>query len=687
MRTCLIPCVFLFSSFAVAQNSPIDSLRDKLNGRLPDSTRLEVLDKIIENTSDIQLIAKYSKEMDSLSRKHIDPERNSTGSLVPAFYLHYFAIARNNLAFIEENNGNVGEARNLYQQALKIFEDIDELEGRAMVLNNLGYLSKVQGQLVEAFDYYSQCIELRNELGDTKGLAIAQNNLGMIYLTTGNTTSALKFFRDALVNNQKTGNLAGEFNALNNISGVYYQLGEYDIYLSYSKQAFICAEKSSKPAIIARALDRVGQAYRLTENYQASLESYTRALSLARENNMKKQEGLALEGIGLVYEAMGELDKALAYVLEALKIQEALINKMDIARASESVAAIYEKKGSIDHARKYFHEALRLCQSIQDLRGIELSTAGLFRIYKSSGNPGKALEMYELYTRAKDSLRNDDARKEALKSQYKFEFQLRARQDSIKSVSDSIQHLQEKKLLAAQLSQEKFKRFAWGSIGLLIIVVAGFVFYRYRLSQRLKEMNLRNRIASDLHDEVGSAITSISMFAGMARTKPTEEMNAIVSEIENTSRQTLDSMADIVWSIAPANDNFGVALLRMEQFGKNILTAAGIEFTFDIAPGVDKAPVNMIERKNIYLIFKEAINNAAKYSNAKHVEASIDKWNVGLVMKVQDDGRGFDQTVVGSGNGLRNMKHRADEIKASLKVNTHIDRGTTIVLELNRRLS
>lgn len=685
MRVCVLICIILSSRFVLSQNPVIDSLKNGLSRNLNDSTRLALFDRIIENTSDVQLIAQYSKQMDSLIRMHIDTESTPLQLPETKVYWHYFAIVQNNLAFLEESQGSAAGARNLYKQALKIFEDIGEREGEAMVLNNLGYLSKTQGRLVEAFDYYNRCIVARNEIGDNRGLAIAQNNLGLVYLTTGNTTKALKYFREALLNNQKAGSSAGEFTSLNNLSGVYYQLGEYDIYLSYSKQAFACAEKSSRPEVIARALDRVGQAYRLTKNYPAALENYTKALTVARKNNLKKQEGLALEGIGLVHEATGELDKALAYVLEALKIRETLINKMDIARASESAAAIYEKKGSAIEARNYFLKALRLSQAAHDLRGIELSASGLFRVYKRGGNAGKALEMYELYTWAKDSLRNDNARNEALKSQYKFEFQLVARQDSIKSVNDSILHLQEKRLLAAQLAQEKSQRFAWALIGLLIIGFAAFVFYRYRLRQRLREMKLRNRIASDLHDEVGSSITSISMFAGMARTKPVEEISSIVGEIENTSRQTLDSMADIVWSIEPANDNFGVALQRMERFGMNILAAAGIEFAFDVANGVDKAPVNMVERKNIYLIFKEAVNNAAKYSQAKQVTISINKLNKGLVMEVSDDGKGFDLSATRTGNGMRNMKRRADEISASLKVITHNGQGTKIRLELSKK--
>jgi signal transduction histidine kinase len=159
------------------------------------------------------------------------------------------------------------------------------------------------------------------------------------------------------------------------------------------------------------------------------------------------------------------------------------------------------------------------------------------------------------------------------------------------------------------------------------------------------------------------------------------ESDEIVAKIENTSRETVDNMSDIVWSIEPANDRFDNVLRKMTYFGEQLMGSLGIEFTFNYEPGIEKTTFDMARRKNIYLIYKEAINNAAKYSAAKNVQARL--WKEGRLysMEIKDDGKGFDITSNPMGNGLRNMKRRAEEMGGTLTIESS-DKGTTITLKV-----
>ncbi len=212
-----------------------------------------------------------------------------------------------------------------------------------------------------------------------------------------------------------------------------------------------------------------------------------------------------------------------------------------------------------------------------------------------------------------------------------------------------------------------------------LILLGIYLLYRYQLNRRLELFSMRNQIASDLHDEVGSAISSISLAAGMARAKKGEEVTEIVSQIEATSRETMDNMADIVWSIEPSNDSFAQMAQRMKQFGTTLLGMAGIELYFE-APEALKAELNMIQRKNVYLIFKEAINNAAKYSRAKNVRVVLSSSHRSFQMMISDDGVGFDLHRPHTGHGLRNIQRRAREIAAHLHMESDRARGTSFVL-------
>jgi len=146
----------------------------------------------------------------------------------------------------------------------------------------------------------------------------------------------------------------------------------------------------------------------------------------------------------------------------------------------------------------------------------------------------------------------------------------------------------------------------------------------------------------------------------------------------------LESMADIVWTINPANDNFEKVILRMRSFAYELLGAKKIDFEFDSDESIDQMKLPMEVRKNLYLIFKEATNNIVKYSEANRASFAISSSKDTLTMLIRDNGKGFelDKQAIGIGNGLKNMKNRAVEIGAKFLIESELGKGTTIQLLL-----
>jgi signal transduction histidine kinase len=143
----------------------------------------------------------------------------------------------------------------------------------------------------------------------------------------------------------------------------------------------------------------------------------------------------------------------------------------------------------------------------------------------------------------------------------------------------------------------------------------------------------------------------------------------------------MENMSDIVWSIQPRNDHFLHVLEKMKHFGESVTGSVNASFQFDFAAGVEKTSLNMEQRKNIYLIYKEAINNAAKYAKAGRVEVYFKKQGKELVMTVKDDGIGMNADTIPAGNGLQSMKQRALELNGSLEIGTAPGQGTRIRLQ------
>jgi signal transduction histidine kinase len=228
-----------------------------------------------------------------------------------------------------------------------------------------------------------------------------------------------------------------------------------------------------------------------------------------------------------------------------------------------------------------------------------------------------------------------------------------------------------------------FTQTAW-FYGLAVLAIAG-VFYglhRFRLRQLLRTEQIRSEISKNLHDEVGSALTNISLGSLLAQKQLTKEgpVNHILERIYQDSQEASASMREIVWSINPKIDTIGEAFPRMVHYASELLEAKNIELWVEMPSAIEQVRLSMQQRRDIYLVFKEAVNNLAKYSNATKATIKFQLPGNTLVMIISDNGTGFDTTVSYNSNGLRNMRERAQTHQWQLLIESGTGAGTTITL-------
>jgi signal transduction histidine kinase len=166
-----------------------------------------------------------------------------------------------------------------------------------------------------------------------------------------------------------------------------------------------------------------------------------------------------------------------------------------------------------------------------------------------------------------------------------------------------------------------------------------------RISKYLTEEKLRGKIARDLHDNMGSALSSISVYGQIAKLynqqQRKEDLEQTLNKINETSSEMINEMNDIVWAINPRNDNMDAILQRMESFAKPLLASKNISFNFQYYAGILNFHLEVTKRKNFFLIFKEAINNAVKYADCKHVSVRIEHSGNHFCMTISDNGKRF----------------------------------------------
>lgn len=221
-------------------------------------------------------------------------------------------------------------------------------------------------------------------------------------------------------------------------------------------------------------------------------------------------------------------------------------------------------------------------------------------------------------------------------------------------------------------------RFRLAAGGSILLLAYGLV--RLRLAKLIAVERLRVRIASDLHDDIGATLTKISLHSELIQDGAcSPEVLASLRKIGAMSRELVTTMSDIVWSIDARNDTAGNLIDRMRDFANSVCSPRQIEVQFE-AGGIDpnkRLPADV--RQDLYLIFKEAVNNAAKYAEASQLAIKLQNSNGRLKMNIEDDGKGFSAAPRQTGHGLRNMQMRADRLGAKLDVK--MKGGVTVVLD------
>lgn len=218
--------------------------------------------------------------------------------------------------------------------------------------------------------------------------------------------------------------------------------------------------------------------------------------------------------------------------------------------------------------------------------------------------------------------------------------------------------------------------------GLFTIFGIGIIVARLRFWHLLEIERIRLNIARDLHDEMGSNLSSISVDSQqlMLQNKKDSKGFELASDIFKTTNETIESIRDIIWFINPKNDGGDNLLFKMREKAATML--AGIKWTFEVTEGLRLDSVRLEVRRNIYLIYKETLTNVIRHSEADTCNIIIDKNLNTLQLSICDNGIGFDISENKHQGGLTNIFYRAEKINAEVNISGNKDRGTCMILKI-----
>lgn len=225
--------------------------------------------------------------------------------------------------------------------------------------------------------------------------------------------------------------------------------------------------------------------------------------------------------------------------------------------------------------------------------------------------------------------------------------------------------------LAMDLDAPLMRRPWFLAIAALLLCATAYWLYSYRVAHLLAMERLRTRIATDLHDDIGSSLTQISVLTEIGGRDASRN---VLGEVAVISRDMVDEMSDIVWAASPRHDRFDSIVHRMRRFAEDAM--ADGELVFDASQLPPDLPLPLELRRPLYLVFKEAVNNVARHSRATRMAVRIAVRDSTIELAVEDNGSGFDAGADANGEGLASIRRRVKEVSGSVAWHTAPGQGT-----------
>ena len=424
-----------------------------------------------------------------------------------------------------------------------------------------------------------------------------------------------------------------------------------------------------------------------TKDTVAEEKNYRIALDLATKINSKSSILICYNNLAQVYQAWKMYDSSALYIQKALDLTKKVGNKDDEIRLLRTLAKNYFDQKNYTKAQAIINGFVKdttganLPLNLQrNILSLQYDVLMGLKKYKEANN------VIEKYLEIDAIIVTNEKNAQMLELDEKLK-----KSEQTKQLLEQENQLTKQRSTIANLL---------GGIGITTALGLGF-FYFQRLKteakkkellnlqreQELKatkaklegQLNERIRIAKEIHDDLGSSMTSISLLSEVLKKKIDTNIYPEINRISYASSEMVDKMNEIIWTLNIGNDNVQSLVAYIRKFATNFLDDAQLMLSFEAENLPLEKEIDGSVRRNIYLCVKESMNNIVKHAKAHKIEVKIDSNTEGLKINIKDDGKGIDtQHISILGNGLKNMQKRMHDVGGKFSI--HNNNGTEITL-------
>ncbi|MES2847849.1 MAG: tetratricopeptide repeat protein [Bacteroidota bacterium] len=547
-----------------------------------------------------------------------------------------------------------------------------------------------KGEYELSLPAFEKCLAAAKQSSDRPSQIIIFDYIGHVYSQTGKIANALQSYQQSATIADDIDNKKATARALINIGALYEEQKDYKKALENYSKAESIAVIMYDSSVIADCANNKGVIYeQYLTKYPEAIAEYKKALDIYSKMKDQPHLGITYNNLGIVYKYQGNYDKAIEYYKKSMQIGEATGNQFLIAANMTNIGNVYAMQKKYAEAVTYNTSGLEIALKIKAMNVAVEAAGSLAEDYAGMKNFEKAYEWKQKFSQYSDSLFNSERTKQVAELESKYETAKKEKEIILLKDKQQINELNISKQ-SILLQKRNYQFAAIGGAILLLGIIAFLLYSRQQLKQKQQrekaiaeaENKERRRISREMHDDIGAGLTQITLMSEHAQTHQQPTFINDLAAIAVTSRKLISNMGEIVWSLNPENSNTGMLFSYLREQLNNLLEYSGINYNITFPETGLDIKLGNEQKRNILLATKEIVHNAVKYSHAKNISIKAAFNTRVLTFTIEDDGCGFDALTTHSGNGIKNIKQRVQEIGGVLHIQSVAEKGSVFSYDL-----
>lgn len=585
------------------------------------------------------------------------------------------------------------------RRLIALSEKIGYPAGISMGYGSLGVCQWYRNNYFEALAHHERALEAAIKAARPQNVARIHHNIGLVYDEMGDHQEAMRHYVEALKLCESLGDRQRMASAYNVIGGLFMKMDDKPAALEEYRKARAIRETIGDGIGLSETYGHMGIVLSEMGHQDSALYYFGRSLALARELGQHRRVASSHTNIGKVFIKEGGYRTALAHMDSALSMYSGLGDRRGMSIAHINIGRVHADQGKDERALEHMRKASALAEEVGAKEQLIIALRGSSEILARIGRHREAYADRLRYEALNDSIHDREKVSSVTRIRMEHEFQRQRLLDSLATAEATELASRDH---ALQLAAERNRRILITLGALLVLVVAGALWSRLRYMRRARDTILhtqeqlvksekqreaeqvRTRIARDIHDEIGGELTRIRLLGNeakhlMARDRATA--GEMLDRMALSAREANGALRDIVWATDPQRDTMHGLVEHLREVAHRQLEPGGTETDIRLHHAGDYLPVDPAWRAQVLRIAKEALNNAVKYAGAKRITLEFTTEQASFKLRIADDGQGFDPAGGPSGNGLNNMRARAEAIGAELSVTSAPGKGCVVEVE------